>query len=105
MQPESWDLLSKTPDTCVVAREVGGRMTVWTLQDRGKGWRIYAIRFSKQNPGANLTPERMKQYASHTHCKRGKGLCQAGDTHRSGIKLTVNRLDTILSDYCEGRRA
>lgn len=103
MLPELWDLLSKTKDTCVVAREVDGRMTVWTLQDRGKGWRIYAIRFSKINPGANLTPERMKTYFAD--CKKGKGLCNGGGTHKNGIRLSVNRLDTMLLDYCEGRRA
>lgn len=103
MLPETWDLLSKTPDTCVVARDLAGRMTVWTLQDRGKGWRVYAIRFSKPNSGTNLTPERIKQYFGN--CHKGVGLCNGGDNaHKSGIRLSCNRLDSILLDYCEGRR-
>jgi hypothetical protein len=103
MLPEAWILLSKTPEVAVVGRSVAGKMCIYTVQDRGKGWRIYAIRFSKMNPGANLTPERLKQYIGQ--CLKGKGLCNAGDTHKNGIRLTCSRLHTILLDYAEGRRA
>jgi hypothetical protein len=102
MLPETWTLLRRTNDFCMVQRAVDGRTTLWTLQDRGAGWRVYAIRFSKLNAGTNKTPERTKVYTGK--CKAGLGLCNGGSTHKNGIRLTDSRIDRILLDYCEGRR-
>lgn len=102
MQPEAWTLLRKTANECIVARDVGGKATIWNLQLRDKGWRIYAIRFSKLNPGANLTAERTKVYLGN--CKSGKGMCNGTNYHKNGIPLSDNRLDRILRDYCDGVR-
>lgn len=98
--PETWTLLRRTANACMVQRTVNGRTTLWILEDRGAGWRVYTIRFSQVNLGANLTPERTKSY-SPGNCKTGT----CGNVHQNGIKLTDSRLDRILRDYCEGRRA
>lgn len=103
MLMETWTLLSRDSQECVVARNQSGRLTIWTMQNRDKGWRVYAIRFSRMNKGCNLIPERTKTYDGK--CRNDyKGGCWDRQAHPNGIRLTVNRVDTMLLDYCEGRR-
>lgn len=97
---ESWSLLSRDEEEVVVLRRVDGRVTIWTLRPYGKTWRIVAIRFSRKNAGCNHTPERTKVYDGN--CKHG---CWDKSKHPNGIRLTGQRVDRVLLDYCEGTRA
>lgn len=104
MLPESWSLLSRTALETVVARNQDGRLTIWHLEDRGKGWRIYKVTFSKENVGCNGHAERMKYYeaASPTEpCREGKGLCWDRQLHRNGQRLTDQRFHRILRGFCD----
>ena len=107
MVPESWSLLSHSADEVVVARNQDGRLTLWNLEDRGKGWRIYKVTFSRDNVGCNGHAERMKYYAADAPiapCQEGRGLCWDRQLHANGQRLTDQRFHRILLDYCEGRR-
>lgn len=102
MLPEAWTLLSRSATETVVSRNQNGRLTVWHLEDRGKGWRIFKVTFSKDNKGCNLVSERMKYYEGD--CKEFKGGCWDQQLHANGQRLTDQRFHRILRDYCEGRR-
>lgn len=107
MLPETWTLLNRTKEEVIVARNVDGRVTIWNLEDRGKGWRIYKVTFSRTNVGCNLVPERMKYYERNTPtrmCQHFEGGCWDGSRHANGQRLTDQRFHRILREYCEGRR-
>lgn len=99
--PEIWTLIKRDRDGVVLARTVGPRETVWSLEDRGKGWRVYGIYFSQLNAGTNLTPERYKRYAGQCDPAR----CNGGSYHRNGIRLSDSRIDRTLRDFCTGARS
>lgn len=90
MQPETWTLLSHSGNDVIVERNICGRITVWNLAQSNSGWKVFSIMFSN---GKHQGP-----------CKNGLGECWDRKLHRNGIRLTLNRIDRILMDYCEGRR-
>lgn len=102
MLPETWTLLSRSAADCMVSRNQAGRVTVWQLRLTDKGWRVLEILFSRPNAGCNRTLERHKTYDGQ--CQEFKGGCWDRQQHPNGIRLTVNRVDTILREYCEGSR-
>lgn len=109
MLPETWTLLQRNPaGEVVVARNTAGRLTIWHLEDRGHGWRIYKVTFSRDNHGCNLHTERMKYYEipqPSEPCKHFLGGCWDHTLHRNGQRLTDQRFHRILADYCSGVRS
>jgi hypothetical protein len=98
MLPEAWTLLARSPEQVEVARNNGGRLTVWTLRPTDKGWRVFEILFSQPNPGCNLTRERHKSYVGQ--CEHFKGGCWDRQAHPKGIRLTDSRIDRTLKGFC-----
>lgn len=90
-----------------MSRNQDGRTTIWHCEDRGRGWRIYSVTFSRKNKGCNHTLERMKYYEKDTptvQCQEGLGLCWDYTQHANGQRLTDQRFHRVIRDYCEGRR-
>src|SRR2546421_111654 len=82
--PELWTLVKRDRDGVIVSRQLGPRETIWSLEDRGKGWRVYGIYFSQPNAGTNLTSERYKRYSGQCEPAR----CNGGNAHKNGIRLS-----------------
>jgi hypothetical protein len=110
--PETWTLLNRSTDECMVSRNVDGRVTIWQLRLSTRGWRVYEIMFSRPNAGCNGVLERHKYFQengsgipTHVQCQHGLGGCWDRSAHASGIRLTVSRIDSILTEYAIGERS
>lgn len=100
---ETWTLLASGLEV-IVARNQDGRVTIWNLEDRGKGWRIYKVTFSRDNVGCNGHAERMKYYERNApieQCRHGLGLCWDATRHANGQRLTDQRFHRLLRSFCE----
>lgn len=97
MSAETWTLLGRTANTCMVQRRHHGRVTVWSMADRGQGWRIYAVRFSKAHLGCNHKLQRTKVY--NGDCD--SDLCWDPTQHVNGQRLTDARFHRQLKSFCE----
>lgn len=97
MTQETWTLLGRTQNTCMVQRVQDGRLTVWSMADRGSGWRIYAVRFSRAHLGCNHKLQRTKLFAGD--CTPAE--CWDTQQHKNGQRLTDARFHRMLKSFCD----